>query len=110
MNYLRCFLSFVIILLAAANISAQEKFTLKGYIKDSLSGETLIGASILIKDESRGVTTNQYGFFSLTLPKGNYELVFSYVGYLARIIHVDFNGNFSKDVLLAPLSSMIKDV
>src|SRR5258706_3797825 len=110
MIYLRCFLSFVVILFTATNISAQEKFTLKGYIKDSLSGETLIGASVVIKDESRGVTTNQYGYFSLTLPKGKYELVFSYVGYLPRVIQVDFNENFSKDILLAPLSSMIKDV
>lgn len=110
MNYLRCFLLFVISLPATNNISAQEKFTLKGYVKDSLNGETLIGASIVIKDEARGVTTNQYGYFSLTLPQANYELIFSYVGYVPQIIDVDFDENISKDILLIPVSSTIKDV
>ena len=110
MNYLRCFLLSIIILLTSKNISAQEKFTLKGYVKDSLSGETLINASILIKDETRGVTTNQYGYFSITLPKGSYLLVFSYVGYLPKILNIDFNDNSSRDILLAPVSTTIADV
>src|SRR6476660_8586835 len=110
MNYLRRSLLFVIYLLVSKNISAQEKFSLKGYVKDSLSGETLIGASVIIKDETRGVTTNQYGYFSLTLPKKNYELVVSYVGYLPRIVNVDFSENSLHDILLIPVSSTIKDV
>ena len=55
-------------------VDAQEKFTLNGYIKDSLSGETLIGASVNLQGAGRGVTSNQYGFYSLTLPKGTYRL------------------------------------
>ena len=62
-------ITFLLLLFAPLYSCAQEKFTLKGYVKDSLSGETLIGASIVIKDETRGVSTNQYGFFSLTLQK-----------------------------------------
>jgi hypothetical protein len=94
----------------STEIIAQEKFTLRGYVKDSLSGETLIGASILVSNENRGVTTNQYGYFSITLPQGNYKLIFSYVGYAPRIINIDFSSNTSKDILLLPVSSTINDV
>ena len=45
--------------------------------------------------KTRGVTTNQYGYFSLTLPSGNYKLIFSYVGYSPKIINVDFNKDVS---------------
>lgn len=100
----------MIAMFASAQTFAQEKFTLKGYIKDSLSGETLIGASVLINNENRGVTTNQYGYFSLTLPQGNYQILFSYVGYAPQLLNIDFNTNISKDILLVPISSTINNV
>src|SRR6059058_2389098 len=100
----------VMAILLSTEIIAQEKFTLKGYVKDSLSGETLIGASILVGNENRGVSTNQYGYFSLTLPQGNYQLIFSYIGYAPRIINIDFNTNTSRDILLLPVSSTINNV
>src|SRR2546423_11783923 len=81
-------------------IYAQEKFTLNGYIKDSLSGETLISANITVKEEGRGVTSNQYGFFSLTLGKGSYQLQVSYVGYVTKLIEVNFESNKTINVLL----------
>src|SRR5690348_10637826 len=88
----------VIAVLLSTKIIAQEKFTLKGYVKDSLSGETLIGASILVNNEYRGVTTNQYGYFSLTLPQGSYQLIVSYIGYAPCLFNIDFNTNTSKDI------------
>ena len=94
----------------AVHVNAQQKFTLKGYIKDSLSGETLIGASIVINNESRGVTTNQYGYFAITLPQGSYQLIFSYVGYEPRVIAVDFNTNTSTEIQLLPVTSTINNV
>src|SRR6266487_2966969 len=86
-------------------IYAQQKFTLNGYIKDSLSGETLISANITAKEEGRGTTSNQYGFFSLTLVKGNYQLQVSYVGYMSKLIEVNFGSNKTINVLLVPQSS-----
>ena len=59
-----------------------QNVTISGYVKDASTGETLIGANIynaLIPGQ--GTATNAYGFYSLTLPKGNYQLVFSYLGY-----------------------------
>jgi len=60
---------------------AQERFTISGTLKDVTNGETLLGATVSIKGTSIGTTTNEYGFYSLTVPKGNYTLVISYLGY-----------------------------
>lgn len=89
---------------------AQEKFTLNGYIKDSLSGETLIGANIAVKEEGRGVTTNQYGFFSLTLARGKYDLLITYVGYQPRLISIDFDGNKTLNLFLSQGLSDLNNV
>ncbi len=59
-----------------------QKFTLNGTVKDIRTGEELIGASVRLKaTPSVGATTNEYGFYSLTLEKGNYTLIFDYIGY-----------------------------
>ena len=55
--------------------------TIKGYVRDAANGETLIGATIQIADQAIGTTTNVYGFYSLTLPNGTYDIVVSYLGY-----------------------------
>jgi hypothetical protein len=64
-------------------VSAQEKqkFTISGYVKDASNGEYSIGASVYIKELLKGGTTNQYGFYSITVERGTYTLVSSYVGY-----------------------------
>ena len=61
--------------------SAQEKFTLSGTISDNNSNETLIGVNLFIPELKTGVTTNEYGFYSITIPKGNYSIRISYMGY-----------------------------
>lgn len=91
-----------IILTGCIKLSAQEKFTLNGYIKDSLTGETLIGANITVKAEGRGATSNQYGFFSLTLARKNYDLLITYVGYQSKLISINFDANKTLNILLAP--------
>ncbi|MBA4168267.1 MAG: TonB-dependent receptor [Chitinophagaceae bacterium] len=60
---------------------AQNKYTVSGYVRDSLSGETLIGSSVTITGQAKGITSNQYGFYSITLPAGKYVLSASFTGY-----------------------------
>jgi CarboxypepD_reg-like domain/TonB-dependent Receptor Plug Domain len=72
---------------------AQNKFTVSGTVKDKKSGEALIGASIKLQDLRGGTTTNAYGFFSVTLPKGNYSLQISYAGFNTVTEAVDLNEN-----------------
>lgn len=61
--------------------SAQEKFTLSGTITDQSSNETLIGVNIIFPEIQAGTTTNEYGFYSITVPKGDYKLQISYLGF-----------------------------
>lgn len=60
---------------------SQHKFTISGTISDSSSNETLIGVNVFIPSLKIGTTTNEYGFYSLSLPKGDYEIEISYVGF-----------------------------
>ncbi|WP_369040617.1 carboxypeptidase-like regulatory domain-containing protein, partial [Stenotrophomonas maltophilia] len=73
--------------------NAQDKVTVSGYIKDSLSGETLIGATISVNGKGKGVNSNQYGFYSITLPKGTYELTVSFAGYLAQQVNLNLDSS-----------------
>ena len=68
--------------------TAQNKFTISGYVKDIQNGETLIGATITLKGISRSITSNQYGFYSITLEQGAYQLICSYAGYQPKIFSI----------------------
>ena len=84
------YLFFVLMLLfQAINLFAQrtQKFTISGYMKDNLSTENLIGATVYNKSDLAGTSSNQYGFYSLTLPEGDVELVYSYVGYNTQVLN-----------------------
>ena len=60
---------------------SQKKYTLSGTISEEKSNETLIGVTIAVPELRTGVTTNEYGFYSLTLPEGEYEIQVSYLGF-----------------------------
>ena len=75
---------------------AQTRHTISGYIRDAATGETLIGATLTIKGNSKGIASNQYGFYSITLNEGNYTFVTSYIGYQAQLISL----NLRSDTLL----------
>ncbi len=101
--------SFVLLFILASFFSAAqnktvappERFTISGFIKDSLNGETLIGATITVKGQTKGISSNQYGFYSITLIAGHYSLICSYVGYQQKIIELklDRDRQFNFDVL-----------
>lgn len=99
-NLLISWLTLFLILLFLPKISAQN-FTISGTLKDASSGEDLIGATVIIKEKPTvGTTANTYGFYSLTLPKGNYTLVFKYIGFeaLEQKITLDHNLRFDKEL------------
>jgi hypothetical protein len=85
----------VLLSLLLCSASAQTRFSLNGYVKDSLSGETIIGATVSINGQSKGVTSNQYGFYSITLEPGTYSISVSHVSYLGRSITINLAGNQS---------------
>ncbi|WET03830.1 TonB-dependent receptor [Flavobacterium sp. YJ01] len=85
--------TFFLFILTIFTSFAQEKFTLSGTIIDSKNNETLIGVNIYIPSLKIGTTTNEYGFYSLSAPKGEYEIEISYVGYQTIQKNIILNQN-----------------
>ena len=71
----------ILLILFQAHLFAQQKFTFSGTITEATSNETLIGVTLVVPEMRTGVTTNEYGFYSLTLPQGTYEIQISYLGF-----------------------------
>lgn len=88
----------------------QTNYTISGYVKDSLSGEDLIGVNVYDKDRLLGATTNVYGFYSVTLPAGEVTLVVSYISYLQQEIKIDLQGDTRLNVNLEPVSKSLEEV
>lgn len=80
--------------------AASQKFTLNGYIEDADNGEKLIGATVFVPSTLEGTASNVYGFYSITLPEGEYEISFSYVGYTAQVIKLKLDKNLVLNVNL----------
>ena len=78
-------LSLMILLFSSPSVlNAQEKYTISGKVQDKETGETLLGATVSINGGKTGTITNEYGVYSITLPKDSVKIVFSYIGLQAR--------------------------
>lgn len=101
---------FCLLLLSGILASAQEKFTLSGTISDNNSNETLIGVNLFIPELKTGVTTNEYGFYSITIPKGNYSIRISYIGYQTLEEQLQLNQNTKTNFKLITNENTLKEV
>jgi hypothetical protein len=100
-------LLFILFLLTAIPAIAQKKYTISGTIKDAATGETLIGATVTIKElPQSGTATNSYGFYSLTVPAGDYTLLFTYIGYKTIIKQASLHQNSTNNVALSSNSEL----
>lgn len=91
-----------IVIASASLISRAQRITISGYVKDEASKEALIGASVVNANTKLGTTTNQYGYFSLTIPVADtIELIISYSGYTMQAKKITAGQNIQLDVLLA---------
>ena len=94
-------LACLIFLLTDMSLMGQDRFTISGYVRDSTSGETLIGVNVFLEDDpTTGTVTNTYGFFSLTLPSDTYRIMFSYLGFQPLVEEIDLTSNTSLNVEL----------
>jgi outer membrane receptor protein involved in Fe transport len=105
---------FVLIILPFC-LQAQQKnntnkFTISGFVRDSLSGETLIGATIAVSGKTKGISSNQYGFYSLTLEEGDYILACSFIGFQPKLIAVRLDGNKQLNIELLPKVNLSQEV
>ncbi|HZH01852.1 MAG TPA: carboxypeptidase-like regulatory domain-containing protein, partial [Flavisolibacter sp.] len=90
--------------------NSQSKFTVNGYVKDSATGETIVGATITILGQAKTVSTNQYGFYSFTLDEGTYTLSVSHVSYFARQMELALIDNRGLDILLPSKAAAMNEV
>ncbi|WP_300020970.1 TonB-dependent receptor [uncultured Maribacter sp.] len=88
----------------------QQKYTLSGSIAESNSNETLIGVTVAIPELNTGVTTNEYGFYSISLPKGTYTVLISYLGFEDIIEEIKLTENRRKDYLLVEEAEQLEEV
>ncbi|HEU0110407.1 MAG TPA: TonB-dependent receptor [Flavisolibacter sp.] len=99
---------FLFLLFAGISVSAQKNYTVNGYISDSVSGETIIGATITI--DGKAINSNQYGFYSLTLPEGTYDLTVSHVSYITTSYKIQLDQNLQRNFLLLSRSAALNEV
>ncbi len=103
--------SFLFVLILALGIAgAQSKHSISGTIKSAANGEEIIGASVIIRELKTGTASNQYGFYSITLPTGDYTVVFSSIGYDGKEEKVHLDTDKQLKIELAEKATNIKEV
>ena len=100
-----------ILLILGFTISyAQETFTVNGVIKDASNNETLYGVNVLVANSNSGVVTNEYGFYSIKLPKGEHTLIISYLGFQEQTTTIKLSKNTSLNFSLNETSEYLEEV
>jgi carboxypeptidase-like protein/TonB-dependent receptor-like protein len=112
LNLVRKYTLLCFLLLALSNFSNAQssKITLNGYVRDATSGEELIGVTIYFPDTKKGVVTNVYGFYSITVDKGTYNLNYSYVGYNTIEKTLDLKASIELNIDLEPAVETMQEI
>ncbi|RCS27423.1 TonB-dependent receptor [Polaribacter sp. WD7] len=92
------------------SLFSQEKHTISGTVYDDSSNETLIGVSIYFPEANAGTTTNEYGFYSITLPEGNYQIQISYLGFSTITETIELNQKITKNYKLKEASESLDEI
>ena len=100
-NILSLMVAGVILVASSGHLCAQTaRRTISGYVKDAGSGEMMIGAVVNAVGSTKGAVTNTYGFYSLELPAGDYQIAYSSLGYVSDTLSVSLRDNQRRDVSL----------
>ncbi|MCR9227656.1 MAG: TonB-dependent receptor [Flavobacteriaceae bacterium] len=91
-------------------IQAQERYTLSGTIFEASSNESLIGVTVAVSELTTGTTTNEYGFYSITLPEGEYQIIVSYLGFQEIVQTITLNKNVKLDFNLTEKTEELQEV
>ena len=103
------YLLLLVVLLLSSSIYAQSKFTISGFVQDSLSTELVVGASI-ISGPKNGTITNEFGFFSIIVDTPHVELTVSQLGYKTKHYKIKIDEDLELKILLASSAIMIGEV
>jgi hypothetical protein len=101
----------LLFLILSITFTYSQKRIFSGTVSDATNGESLIGASISVKElPGTGITTNAYGYFSLSLPDGKYNFIISYLGYTNKIVELKLASNRQIDIKLDPNATELEDI
>lgn len=103
-------LIFMLLLTSTAPLFADDNITISGYVKSAETGEGLIGSTIYVEELKTGTATNSYGFYSLTLPKGNYTVRYSYIGYENISVPTELLSDSTNNIELHPASAEMDEI
>src|SRR5699024_7612833 len=106
----RVLILFFAVFFSLPQISKGQDYVLNGYVSDSSSGERLIGSTIQVLDGGNSVSTNSYGYFSLSIPKGEVTVLVSHVGYEVELKTLSLHTDQRLDVELTRQSKVLDEV
>ena len=109
-NHLLSGLFALLFCLGIPNAFGQQEHTISGVVSDLNTGETLIGVNVLIPELRAGVITNAYGFYSITLPQGTHELIYSTLGYTIERRTIELNTSMVIDIALGENAEELDEV
>ena len=106
------FMRNLIIIIAAllALTATAQKVTLSGQITAANSNESLIGVTIYIESLEKGAVTNEYGYYSMTIPAGEYEVLYAYIGFNSKKETLNLTSDLSKNILLSENTESLNEV
>lgn len=112
MKFKALLIAYIFAFLNFNNVAySQKNHVINGTIKDSSNGETLIGASVQVIGATKiGTVTNAYGYYSLSVPDGVYEIVFSYVGYKTITKNISISKDLKQEVSLESANQLMEVV
>ena len=101
----------LLLVLFSINISLRsQSYTISGYIQDGQTGESLIGATVFEKEGLRGTTTNTYGYFSIALPKGTYDIRVTFLGYQEYQETIELSASVTRKIELQSNAILTNEV
>lgn len=100
----------LLFLISCCWVYGQQNFTLSGTISEASSNENLIGVTVAVPSLRTGTTTNEYGFYSITLPEGAYEIIVSYLGFRDIVQQISLNSNIKLNFELEEKAEQLKEV
>lgn len=103
-------LSYLFVFLCLIKPVFSQSFTIGGSITDASNGELAIGTTVLIKELNKATSANQYGFYSLSAPKGQYTLQFSYLGYQTITKAITLDKNITLNIAIQPNEKQLEEI
>ena len=101
---------FLFLFLLNLSVFSQEKYTISGTVYDKNNNETLIGVSLYFPKLNSGITTNEYGFYSVTLPEGTYQVEVGYLGYSSITDTIILNQKITKNFKLSEETESLDEI